>query len=267
MRRKLRDQSSAPARAGGGEEKNKGKGSPTRNYALGSPKMPSPQKSAPASAGRGDLPREPDRPEEDAPQAIGATSGIPVVGLGGSAGALESFKGFFTAMPADSGAAFVVIQHLAPAHESLLTELLAQYTRMRVAEARDHVPVEPNCVYVIPPNHYLGLRDGVLYLVEPITEHGIRMPIDYFFRSLAEDRQERAIGILFSGAGSDGRSSGLKFGSSMPTSGGSPVEPEVEPAPGDSRGGVRGKPFYRFFHCGLRFSSRARRPSCESSRR
>jgi two-component system CheB/CheR fusion protein len=150
------------------------------------------------------MPREPDRPDEDAPEAVGATSGIPVVGLGGSAGALESFKGFFTAMPPDSGAAFVVIQHLAPAHESLLTELLAQFTRMRVAEARDRVPVEPNCVYVIPPNHYLGLGDGVLYLVEPIPEHGIRMPIDYFFRSLAEDRQERAVSILFSGAGSDG---------------------------------------------------------------
>ncbi len=75
---------------------------------------------------------------------------------------------------------------------------------MRVAEAQDGVPVEPNCVYVIPPKHYLGIRDGVLYLVEPITEHGIRMPIDYFFRSLAEDRQERAVCILFSGAGSDG---------------------------------------------------------------
>jgi two-component system, chemotaxis family, CheB/CheR fusion protein len=137
-------------------------------------------------------------------ESTGATSGIPVVGIGGSAGALESFKAFFEAMPSDSGAAFVIIQHLAPAHVSLLTELLAQHTRMRVVEAQNNLPVEPNCVYVIPPSQYLGIRDGVLYLAKPVMEHGIRMPIDYFLRSLAEDRQERAVCILFSGAGSDG---------------------------------------------------------------
>ena len=140
------------------------------------------------------------RPTESA----GGSSGIPVVGLGGSAGSLGSFEGFFAAMPADSGAAFVVIQHLAPAHASLLPELVAQHTRMKVVQAQDAAPVEPNCVYVIPPNQYLGIRDGVLYLAEPIKQDGIRLPIDFFFRSLAEDRQQRAIGILFSGAGSDG---------------------------------------------------------------
>ena len=117
---------------------------------------------------------------------MGATSGIPVVGLGGSAGALDAFKNFFPAVPADSGAAFVVIQHLAPAHKSLLPELLAQHTAMRVVEAQDGMPVEPNCVYVIPPNQYLRLRDGVLYLDKPVMEHGIRMPIDHFLRSLSE---------------------------------------------------------------------------------
>ena len=137
-------------------------------------------------------------------EAIGATSGIPVIGIGGSAGALESFRNFLTAMPADSGAAFVVIQHLAPAHSSMLAELLAQYTHMNVHQIQEGMPVEPNCVYVIPPAKNLGIRDGILYLTEPVAEHGIRMPIDFFFRSLAEDRQERAICILFSGAGSDG---------------------------------------------------------------
>ena len=107
-------------------------------------------------------------------------------------------------MPADSGAAFVVIQHLAPAHESLLPEILAQHTRMMVVQASDAMPVEPNCVYVIPPNHYLTIREGVLHLVEPIKQASVRMPIDFFFRSLAEDRRERAICILFSGASSDG---------------------------------------------------------------
>ena len=137
-------------------------------------------------------------------ESAGGSSGIPVVGLGGSAGSLGAFEGFFAALPADSGAAFVVIQHLAPAHASLLPELVAQHTRMKVVQAEDGVPAEPNCVYVIPPNQYLAIRDGVLYLAEPVKHGGIRMPIDFFFRSLAEDRQQRAIGILFSGAGSDG---------------------------------------------------------------
>lgn len=135
---------------------------------------------------------------------VGATSGIPIIGLAGSAGSLESFKNFFSGMPADSGAAFVIIQHLSPAHKSMLAEILAHQTRMPVREAREGMAIEENSVYVIPRNQYLGIRDGVLYLTEPVTEHGIRLPIDFFFRSVAEDRQERAICILFSGAGSDG---------------------------------------------------------------
>jgi two-component system CheB/CheR fusion protein len=107
-------------------------------------------------------------------------------------------------MSVDSDAAFVVIQHLAPTHVSLLAEILAQQTSMKVVQAHDALPVEPNCVYVIPPNQYLTIRQGVLYLAEPVTHDGIRMPIDFFFRSLAEDQQERAICILFSGAGADG---------------------------------------------------------------
>jgi two-component system, chemotaxis family, CheB/CheR fusion protein len=156
------------------------------------------------SAG-GDKSPRPGQSEPDAPESpAGATSGIPVVGLGGSAGALDGFRLFLTALPAESGAAFVVIQHLAPAHGSLLPELLARYTRMRVMPAQDACPVQANCVYVIPPGAYLRICDGILYLVEPVTQGGIRMPIDYFFRSLAEDRRERAVCILFSGAGSDG---------------------------------------------------------------
>jgi len=150
-------------------------------------------------------PPRPGAPEPDAPDsAATATSGIPVVGLGGSAGALASFRRFLAAIPAETGAAFVVIQHLAPAHESLLTELLAQHTRMRVVDAQDAVPVEANCVYVIPPHKYLGIRDGILSVADPVAQAGVRMPIDFFFRALADDRQERAVGILFSGAGADG---------------------------------------------------------------
>jgi two-component system CheB/CheR fusion protein len=132
------------------------------------------------------------------------TTGIPVVGLGGSAGSLEPFKQFLCSMPADSGAAFVIIQHLSPAHKSLLSELLAQHTAMKVFEAQNGMFIEPNCVYVIPPNAYLGIRDGLLFLAEPVAEHGVRMPIDFFFRMLAENRRDMAVGILFSGAGSDG---------------------------------------------------------------
>jgi two-component system CheB/CheR fusion protein len=135
---------------------------------------------------------------------IGATSGIPIIGLAGSAGSLEPFKKFFSSMPDDSGAAFVVIQHLAPTHKSMLAEILSQQTRMPVREAREGMAVEENSVYAIPPSQYLGIRDGILYLAEPVMEHGIRLPIDFFIRSVAEDRQERAIGFLFSGAGSDG---------------------------------------------------------------
>ncbi len=164
---------------------------------VGNPK----QRVAPKSKAESPAPNGPDKEDY---KAAGSTSGFPVVGIGGSAGSFEPFKTFFTGMPADSGAAFVVIQHLLPTHESLLPELLAQHTRMRVVQARDAGVLEPNCVYVIPPNQYLAVRDGILYLVAPLKQGGLRMPIDFFFRSLAEDRQERAICILFSGAGSDG---------------------------------------------------------------
>ena len=145
--------------------------------------------------------RAPATPEAEQPAAAAI---IPVVALGGSAGALEPFNQFFAGMPADSGAAFVVIQHLSPTHESLLPDLLARHTRMKVVQARDGVPVEPNCVYVIPPNQDLGIREGVLYLAETVRQRGIPMPIDFFLRTLAEDRQERAVCVLLSGAGSDG---------------------------------------------------------------
>ncbi len=165
--------------------------------AVGSPKQSGEPKGGTGSSG-------PDSRDKENYKAADSSSGIPVVGIGGSAGSFEPMKTFFTDMPADSGAAFVVIQHLLPTHESLLPELLAQHTRMRVVQARDATSLEPNCVYVIPPNQYLAVRDGVLYLVAPLKQGGVRMPIDFFFRSLAEDRQERAICILFSGAGSDG---------------------------------------------------------------
>lgn len=132
--------------------------------------------------------------------------GCPVVGIGASAGGLAAFEAFFSGMPADSdpGMAFVLVQHLAPDHKSILTELVKRYTRMEVFEVADGMAVKPNCAYIIPPNRDMALINGTLQLLEPAAPRGHRLPIDFFFRSLAQDQRERAIGIVLSGTGSDG---------------------------------------------------------------
>lgn len=132
------------------------------------------------------------------------TQEIQIIGLGASAGGMQPLKDFFEAMPAGVGLAFVVIQHLDPQHESYMASILGRCTKMKVAQAEDNLPVETNCVYTLPPNKYLSVKDGTLHLSEPIKSDGLRMPIDFFFRSLAEDQREKAVGILFSGSGSDG---------------------------------------------------------------
>ena len=130
--------------------------------------------------------------------------GFTVVGIGASAGGLDAFKRFMNAMPPDSGMGFVLIQHLDPKHESLTAELLSKQTSMKVVQAQDRMPILPNHVYVIPPNKDLNVRSRVLYLSELSERRGVRIPIDFFFRSLAEDQQENAVGIVLSGTGSDG---------------------------------------------------------------
>ena len=100
--------------------------------------------------------------------------------------------------------AFVLIQHLDPSHESLLTQLVARYAKMATYEVVDGLAVEPNCAYVIPPNKDMALVDGRLRLTEPSNARGLRLPIDHFFRSLAEDRHEQAICVILSGTGTDG---------------------------------------------------------------
>ena len=129
---------------------------------------------------------------------------FPIVGIGASAGGLEAFEDFFHHMPVDSGMAFVLVPHLDPGHASLLTEILQRVTTLRVTEALDQLPVEPNCVYIIPPNRDMAIFHGSLQLTTPDQPRGQRMPIDAFLRSLAEDAQEDAIGIVLSGTGSDG---------------------------------------------------------------
>ena len=127
-----------------------------------------------------------------------------IVGVGASAGGLEAFEQFLAALPADTGMGFVLVQHLAPHHESILRELLSKTTSMPVIEVREGITVQPNHVYVIPPNATMSIMDGVLHLSPLGEERGQRMPIDIFFRSLAEDQQGRAIGVVLSGTASDG---------------------------------------------------------------
>ena len=129
---------------------------------------------------------------------------FPIVGIGASAGGLEAFEMLFRRVPADSGMAFVLVTHLDPDHASLLTEILQRITTMLVVEAQDQTAVEPNNVYVIPPNRIMEIFHGKLQLSVPNQPRGQRMPVDTFLRSLAEDQQENAIGIIFSGTGTDG---------------------------------------------------------------
>ncbi|MEO8026120.1 MAG: chemotaxis protein CheB, partial [Bryobacteraceae bacterium] len=119
-------------------------------------------------------------------QIVPAVAGFPIVGIGASAGGLAAFEAFFSGMPdSDPGMAFVLVQHLAPDHESILTELIRRYTRMQVFEVEDGMVVRPNCAYIIPPNCDMAFLDGALRLLEPAAPRGLRLPIDFFFRSLA----------------------------------------------------------------------------------
>jgi two-component system CheB/CheR fusion protein len=146
--------------------------------------------------------------------AASTGTGFPIVGIGASAGGLAAFEAFFSGMPADKngfgkltagiGMAFVLVQHLAPDHKSILTELIRRYTRMQVFEVEDGMTVRHDCAYIIPPNRDMAFLNGSLQLLEPAAPRGQRLPIDFFFRSLAQDQRERAVCIVLSGTGSDG---------------------------------------------------------------
>lgn len=131
-------------------------------------------------------------------------SGTPVIGIGASAGGLNALKRLLAATPDGLGAAVVVVQHLDPTHPSMMSTLLARHTAMPVREAEAGVRVEAGTVYTIPPGKILGLRDDRLTLDEPAQERFHRTPIDHFFRTLAEARGDRSIGVVLSGTGSDG---------------------------------------------------------------
>jgi two-component system CheB/CheR fusion protein len=153
----------------------------------------------------------PERQEKGAagavPQEAPASPGtlpFPVVGIGASAGGLEALEQFLGRVPASSGMAFVIVQHLDPTYKGMLPELLQRATSMKVIQVKDGTKVRPDCVYVIPPNKDMSILHGVLYLLEPAARRGLRLPIDFFLRSLAQDQQEHSIGVILSGMGSDG---------------------------------------------------------------
>jgi len=129
---------------------------------------------------------------------------IAVVGIGASAGGLEALENFFKNVPGNTGLTFVVVQHLSPDYKSLMAELLSKHTDMAVTRAEDGIEIEPDHVYLIPPKQNITIYNNRLFLKEQQQGQGLNLPIDIFFRSLAEDQGERAIGIVLSGTGSDG---------------------------------------------------------------
>ena len=133
-----------------------------------------------------------------------AKANFSVVGLGASAGGLEALEQFLAQVPPASGLAFVIVQHLDPTHECIMAELLQRITPMKVIEVQEHTRIRPDCVYIIPPNRDLSVLRGVLHLLEPAAPRGLRLPIDFFFQSLAADLKERAVGVILSGMGTDG---------------------------------------------------------------
>ncbi|HEU4686348.1 MAG TPA: chemotaxis protein CheB [Nitrospira sp.] len=127
-----------------------------------------------------------------------------IVGMGGSAGALEAFEQFFTHMPSDTGMAFVLVPHLDPSHKGMMPELLGRCTTMPVVQVEEGMQVRPNHIYIIPPNKDMTIWQGVLHLDDVTQPRGHRAPIDLFLRHLAEDQKERSIAVIMSGMGTDG---------------------------------------------------------------
>src|SRR5271154_44196 len=134
---------------------------------------------------------------------------FPVVGFGASAGGLDAFRRLLAVLPPGTGMAFILIQHLDPTHASMMVDLLAGHTPLKVQQAADGMPLEREHIYLIPPGAYLSIQGGALRLSKPRERHGARLPFDFFLRSLAEELGHRAICVILSGTGGDG-SLGLK---------------------------------------------------------
>jgi len=152
--------------------------------------------------------RRPERRDKVSPEkrvsAADKRKPFPIVGMGASAGGLRAFEQFFASMPLDSGAAFVLVPHLDPSHVSMLPDLLRKYTKMPVVQAENGMKILPNRVHVIAPDSVMVVSRSTLLLTKPKEPRGLRLPIDTFFRSLAEDRKDKAVCIILSGNGTDG---------------------------------------------------------------
>ncbi len=160
------------------------------------------------SAPRAQVTPRADRPPKKGARKPSNDSSL-VVGLGASAGGLEAVRKLLAALPAETGFAFILIQHREPSHESMLAQLLARDTAMKVVHASDGMPLQRNCLYVIPPQADLAVREGALRFSEPQIRHSARMPIDFFLHSLGKEYGERAVAVILSGTGGDG-SAGIK---------------------------------------------------------
>lgn len=127
-----------------------------------------------------------------------------IVGIGASAGGLEALELFLRNVPNNSGMAYIVVQHLDPTQKGMLPELLQRISTIPVFQVADRMRVKPDTVYVIPPNKTMSIFKGVLHLFDPVEARGLRLPVDFFLRSLADDQKDYAVGIILSGMGSDG---------------------------------------------------------------
>jgi len=142
--------------------------------------------------------------KKPAKQNPAGEKGFPIVGIGASAGGLEALEQFFTHMPADSGMAFVIVQHLYAGQHSSMPEIMTRFSKMPTRVATDGLKVEPDSIYLIPPTKNMEIKNGSLFLHEAAPPPELRLPVDFFFRSLAEEKRQDAIGVILSGTGSDG---------------------------------------------------------------
>ncbi|KUL22030.1 chemotaxis protein CheB [Chlorobium limicola] len=148
--------------------------------------------------------RRPKKESEQKTEKTVSELSFPVIGIGASAGGLEAIELFLKHLPYPSGMAFVIVQHLDPTRKGMMVELLQRVTSMTVLQVTDRLKIEPDRVYVIPPNHDMTILHGVLYLFPMVKPRGLRLPIDFFFHSMADDLQHHSLGVILSGMGSDG---------------------------------------------------------------
>ena len=157
-------------------------------------------------AGQGDqaamLPDE--LPGYSLDQSTTSSVDFPVVGIGASAGGLEALEVFFDNVPSDTRMAFIVVQHLSPDFKSMMAQLLARHTTLTIHNVEQGMRVQPGSVYLIPPKKEMIISGGKLRLTDKVDSQAPHFPIDQFFRSLAQDVGEKAIGVVLSGTGSDG---------------------------------------------------------------